>query len=469
MSEKYTSEELTALAVGELDEIRSAEIEGMLSDDPEGRQMLDDLRSVAGILSEEFATEEVIELTAAQKLAVQSADPDRRAPLRLPLPLSIAASILMLLGMALLLRSYYSPQTTTTVGKPVAPVPDEEKVPLMIEYPQVPYQGTPPHVEDPHVAPPSYEPPKTIYVPKGTRNLARGKAVTSNAKLTASLLKKVTDGDKSYQKGHYVELGTGLKWVQIDLGTRTNIYAVAIWHYCDNLQGRAYRDVIVQVSNDPNFSKYTTVFNTDHDKSAGLEVGSDMGYVETMRGKVIECKGVPGRYVRLYSKGNTSDDQNHYIEVEVHGKKATANTTTIPTPTVPFVQKLEIKPARAKKVPFVIKYPIFLHEGTPAPVNEPNVRKLSRKKPATPMMPAGTVNLALGKPVTSNELQPNIGTLEMVTDGEKSGEDGNSVDIGFGLKWVQVDLQAVCDISAIGLWHHHKGLKAYRDVIVHVS
>jgi len=30
-------------------------------------------------------------------------------------------------------------------------------------------------------------------------------------------------------------------------------------------------------------------------------------------------KGTKGRYVRLHSQGNTSNDQNHYIEVEVYG------------------------------------------------------------------------------------------------------------------------------------------------------
>jgi hypothetical protein len=28
---------------------------------------------------------------------------------------------------------------------------------------------------------------------------------------------------------------------------------------------------------------------------------------------------VKGRYVRLYSNGNTSNDLNHYVEVEVYG------------------------------------------------------------------------------------------------------------------------------------------------------
>ena len=39
-------------------------------------------------------------------------------------------------------------------------------------------------------------------------------------------------------------------------------------------------------------------------------------------GKLIDAKGVKGRYVRLYSKGNTTNKLNHYIEVEVFGKPA---------------------------------------------------------------------------------------------------------------------------------------------------
>jgi hypothetical protein len=37
---------------------------------------------------------------------------------------------------------------------------------------------------------------------------------------------------------------------------------------------------------------------------------------------LIDAKGVKGRYVRLYSKGNTTNKLNHYIEVEVFGKSA---------------------------------------------------------------------------------------------------------------------------------------------------
>ena len=62
------------------------------------------------------------------------------------------------------------------------------------------------------------------------------------------------------------------------------------------------------------------VFNNDHDNSLGLGVGQDLHYVETAEGKLIDAKGVQGRYVRFYTGGNNNNDLNHWIEVEVYGK-----------------------------------------------------------------------------------------------------------------------------------------------------
>jgi len=76
----------------------------------------------------------------------------------------------------------------------------------------------------------------------------------------------------------------------------------------------------VQVSKDPDFlSGVWTVFNNDHDNSAGLGIGEHMNYAESWEGKLIDAKGVSGRYVRLYSNGNTANEINTYIEVEVFG------------------------------------------------------------------------------------------------------------------------------------------------------
>ena len=45
-------------------------------------------------------------------------------------------------------------------------------------------------------------------------------------------------------------------------------------------------------------------------------------YVDTYEGRLIDTKGEKARYVRLYTNGNTSNELNHYIEVEVYGKPA---------------------------------------------------------------------------------------------------------------------------------------------------
>jgi hypothetical protein len=159
------------------------------------------------------------------------------------------------------------------------------------------------------------------------KNLALNKKVTSSdMQPIVGELNLVTDGDKEGSDGSFVELGPGTQWVQIDLGAAADIYAVAIWHF--HAEGRVYHDVVVQVSDDPDFIKNVkTVYNNDFDNSSGLGIGKQLEYIDDYRGKLIDAKdakGQPakGRYVRLYSKGNTSNDMNHYVEVEVFGKPA---------------------------------------------------------------------------------------------------------------------------------------------------
>jgi hypothetical protein len=116
-----------------------------------------------------------------------------------------------------------------------------------------------------------------------------------------------------------VELGPELQWVQIDLEQSREIFVIALWHY--HSQARAYHDVIVQVSDDPEFgSGVKTIFNNDHDNSSGLGKGGDKAYIETHEGKIIEVKGVKGQYVRFYSQGNSTDTMNHYIEAQIFGR-----------------------------------------------------------------------------------------------------------------------------------------------------
>jgi len=198
----------------------------------------------------------------------------------------------------------------------------EDQVPLKTDLPKPLFVGTPVPIKVPNLEPAQKGKRPDFMVPAGTVNLAKGKTVTSSDnEPVIGTLDLITDGDKEGDEGSWVELGPGKQWVQIDLGKTADIYAVMLWHF--HSQARVYFDVVAQVSDDPTFSKdVTTIFNADAANELGLGAGTDRPYVETYEGKLIDAKGVKGRYVRLYSKGNTTNKLNHYIEVEVFGKPA---------------------------------------------------------------------------------------------------------------------------------------------------
>ena len=189
---------------------------------------------------------------------------------------------------------------------------------LTIEFPPPFLIGTPVQVNLPHLEA-AGTPPPTIMVPDNVSNLADGKEVTSSDDFPIiGDLSYATDGDKESEEGYFVELAPGLQWTQIDLEKESTIYAVSVWHF--HTQKRAYHDVVVQVSNDASFeSGVTTIFNNDHDNSSGLGKGPDQAYLETNQGKLIDARKTKGQYVRLYSAGNTSNEMNHVVEIEVYG------------------------------------------------------------------------------------------------------------------------------------------------------
>jgi hypothetical protein len=194
----------------------------------------------------------------------------------------------------------------------------EEMVKLELELPKPLFAGTPKSIKTPNLErkPTVIE----VMVPAGTVNVAAEKDVTGSDDFPViGELEYITDGDKDGADGSYVELGPGVQWVQIDLGEKKTLYAIALWHY--HAQARAYRDVIIQVADDADFiENVQTVFNNDHDNSAGIGIGKDKEYIETNKGKLVDAKGIKGQFIRLYSNGSTGSDMNHYIEVEVFGK-----------------------------------------------------------------------------------------------------------------------------------------------------
>jgi len=199
-------------------------------------------------------------------------------------------------------------------------------VPIPLVLPKPMFVGTPQSIEGiENLMPPLGKPRPPFYAPAGTENVAAGKSVnsTDNEPIIGEI-EMITDGDKEAADGSYVELGPALQHVTVDLGQQCDIYAIVVWHF--HKQERVYLDVVAQIADDPDFiTNVRTVFNNDIDNSAGLGIGSDMHYVETSEGKLIkvgDAKGERARYVRLYSGGNSNNDLNHYIEVEVFGKAA---------------------------------------------------------------------------------------------------------------------------------------------------
>ena len=196
------------------------------------------------------------------------------------------------------------------------------KVELKLSLPKPMFIGTPTNIKSPNLEVVTGKSRGPFYVPAGTKLLSLKKATrSSDMQPVIGELDMVNDGEKSGGDGYFIELGPGPQWVQIDLGASHALHAILVWHY--HSQARVYRDVVVQVSDDKDFKKgVTTVFNNDHDNSSKLGAGKDKEYIEVAEGRLIDSKGARGRYVRLSSNGNTANDLNHYVEVEVYGTAA---------------------------------------------------------------------------------------------------------------------------------------------------
>ena len=190
---------------------------------------------------------------------------------------------------------------------------------LKLKLPKPMFIGTPTNIKSANLEVITGKSRGPFMVPVGTKLLSAKRPVkSSDMQPVIGELEMVVDGEKEGGDGYFVELAPGKQWVQVDLGASYALHAILVWHY--HSQARVYRDVIVQVSDDKDFLKgVTTIFNNDHDNTSGLGIGKDKEYIEVAEGRLVDPKGVKGRYVRFSSNGNTSNDLNHYVEVEVYG------------------------------------------------------------------------------------------------------------------------------------------------------
>jgi hypothetical protein len=197
----------------------------------------------------------------------------------------------------------------------------EKLVPLRIEYPKPPLEGTPENINVPNLEKPSSKPREPFLVPTGVTNIAKGKPVTSTEKSPLmGDLSMITDGDKTQSMDCLVELGPGVQNVTIDLGGNYEVYGVLFWH---SYIPRAYIGIVVQLAEDKDFTKgVQTIFNNDRENKDGQGAGMDKNYIENYQGRLVDAKGTRARYVRLWSRGNSNNNLNDYIEIEVYGRPA---------------------------------------------------------------------------------------------------------------------------------------------------
>ncbi|MHC4424759.1 MAG: hypothetical protein ACYSYV_01535 [Planctomycetota bacterium] len=242
--------------------------------------------------------------------------------------LAAAAAVIVVAAIGIhSLKSNTATHQNRTIPAGASALPETTEsglVPLEIKLPTPVFVGTKEPIRVNNLRKFSIGERPPFLAPIGTTNIALGKPVaSSDEEPIIGEIEMITDGDKEAADGSYVELGPLQQHVTIDLEAIHEIYAVIVWHY--HKLARVYFDVVVQVADDRDFiTNVRTLFNNDIDSSAGFGVGTDMHYIETYEGELIDClsKGVKARYVRLYSNGNNANDLNHYIEVEVYGKPA---------------------------------------------------------------------------------------------------------------------------------------------------
>lgn len=160
---------------------------------------------------------------------------------------------------------------------------------------------------------------RQIVVPEGTILLSRkNKHLISSSLPVQGTLAQLTDLIKDSRPENLVKLPAGRQYVQIDLLEPVRVHAIVLWH--DYSTTCTYHDVIVQLSDDVDFSNPRTVYNNDQDGSSGLGTGNDAPYVETPNGNLIVLDGPIARFVRFYSAGSDINPENRYAETEIYGK-----------------------------------------------------------------------------------------------------------------------------------------------------
>ena len=320
--------------------------------------------------------------------------------------------------------------------------------------------------------------------PVQTPNLATGRVPSSSKAFTDPSF--MTDGNKNTNSYSDDYPSSGLAWVQLDLGGINQISDIKLWHYYGD--SRKYHDVVVQLSNDPNFAAgVTTVYNNDTDNSAGRGAGTKAEYAESSSGLDIPVNDVNARYVRFYSNGSTANSNNHYVEIEIYGSPAavihpqsinlnktsatlaTGATDMLTATVLPADSTDKSVTWSSSNAAVAAVSPSGLVTGVSAGTAAITAKtvdgSLTASCSVTVTAPAAG-NLAYGKLPTSSLT---FTGLAYVTDGGKNTNNYADSYTNSGLQWLQVDLGAAYNVNNIKLWHYFGDGRKYHDVVVQLS
>ena len=127
-------------------------------------------------------------------------------------------------------------------------------------------------------------------------------------------------------------------------------------------------------------------------------------------------------------------------------------------------------PVERALAPLPLQLPKPVFKETPKNVPVGTHVEPPAKGPRAPFMAhEGASNLAQQQAVSGSDNDPIIGSLDLVTDGDKEAAEGSYVELGPGVQWVQIDLGQSRSIYAIMIWHYHGQPRVYHDVIVQVA
>ena len=145
---------------------------------------------------------------------------------------------------------------------------------------------------------------------------------------------------------------------------------------------------------------------------------------------------------------------------------ASVVTATLVCPGIGLVNQT----AAADLAPLPLQLPLPTLKGTPDDLpTGPNIEKVPDKPRPAFMAPKGVKNIALGKKVTSSVEKLYTGALPQITDGKKEAYDEQVVEMRKGTQWVQIDLEKECPIYAIVIWHDHRWLQVFHDIVVQAA